>query len=99
MLATTGPTTLLVVVTAFIGGWVLPLMREMVFGDAVVVNTLGRMSGIFTTPGTIGGGAAMINVIGTLDIGTDGVGDVGDFGGTHPRRDWRFKWLYIRWHT
>ena len=87
MFATTGATTLLVLVTAFVGGWVLPLMRVMMFGGAVVVKTLGRVSGIFTAPGTIGSGAEMINVISTLDIGADGVGGVGDVGGTYPRRD------------
>ena len=84
MLATTGATTLLVVVAAFVGGWVLPSVRGMAFGGDIVVGTLGRVSGIFTAAGTIGGGTAMIDVIGTLVICSGGVGGVGGVGGTCP---------------
>ena len=84
VLVTTGSTTLFVVVAAFVGDWVLPSVRGMAPGGDVVVGTLGHALEIFTTAGTIRGGAAMIDVIGTLGIGVGGVGGVGCVGGIYP---------------
>ena len=54
-------------------GYIFLPVQGKAFGGDVVVSTLRRVVGIFSAVSNLGGGAAMIALIGTLKIGVGGV--------------------------